>query len=161
MRKKWLLFLVLGMLLGVQAALAEDWKIRTIDTADRIQLCALPGLKADITGQNGSFTLTVDKEQTNWAQVITFGATSDDMGLLYNIKPPTGAVTKLLVYGGDTYITEAQLLADLKNMADAYENDEKARHWPAAMSENGDFTLNYRHYVEAKKLLTFYEPYTM
>ena len=161
MRKKWLLFLVLGMLLGVQAALAEDWEIRTIDTADRIQLCALPGLKADITGQNGSFTLTVDKEQTNWAQVITFGATSDDMGLLYNIEPPAGAVTKLLVYGGDTYITEAQLLADLKNMADDYENDETAWHWPAAMSENGDFMLNYRHYVEAKKLLTFYEPYAM
>ena len=161
MRKKWLLFLVLGMLLGVQAALAEDWEIRTIDTADRIQLCALPGLKADITGQNSSFTLTVDKEQTNWAQVITFGATSDDMGLLYNIEQPTGAVTKLLVYGGDTYITEAQLLADLKNMADDYENDETAWHWPAAGSENGDFTLNYRHYVEAKKLLTFYEPYTM
>ena len=156
MQKKWMLVLALClMLLGVQAAMAEEWQIQTVDAADRIQLCDLPGLVANVTGQNGSFTLTVDKEKTDWSKVITFGATSDDMGLLYNIVPPAGAETKVLVFGSD--MTDEQLLADLKTLAE----DAKAEHKPAKGSESGDFWINYRHYVEAQKLLTFYEPYTM
>ena len=44
MQKKWMFVLALCLMLwGVQAAMAEEWQIQTVDAADRIQLCDLPG----------------------------------------------------------------------------------------------------------------------